>query len=51
MTFISDFFFLKCNGVGGNIKNEVENAVIAKIADSEPVSIHCAEDVKNVIEN
>ena len=39
-----------CDGVGGNIKNQVENAVLAKIADSEPVSIHCAEDVKNVIE-
>ena len=39
-----------CDGVGGNLKTEVENAVLAKIADSEPVSLHTAEDIKNVLE-
>ena len=39
-----------CDGVGGNLKTEVENAVLAKIADSEPISLHTAEDIKNVLE-
>lgn len=39
-----------CDGVGGNIKTQVENAMLNDFGNKEVESIHTAEDVKKVIE-
>ena len=40
-----------CDGVGGNIKTEVENALLRRHGEKDLRTIHSAEDVKEVIEN
>ena len=40
-----------CDGVGGNIKTEVENALLRRHGERDLRTIHSAEDVKQVIEN
>ena len=39
-----------CDGVGGNIKTQVESAMLAMFGDKETNSIHSVQDVKKVIE-
>ena len=39
-----------CDGVGGNIKTEVENALLKRHGEKDLRTIHSAEDVKDVIE-
>ena len=39
-----------CDGVAGNIKTQVENAMLNYFGNKEVESIHSAEDVKKVIE-
>ena len=40
-----------CDGVGGNIKTEVENALLRRHGKRDIRTTHSAEDVKKVIEN
>ena len=40
-----------CDGVGGNIKTQVENALLKCHGEKDMRPIHCAEDVKDLIEN
>ena len=40
-----------CDGVGGNIKTQVESALLKRHGEKEMRSIHSAEDVKDLIEN
>ena len=39
------------DGVGGNIKTQVENALLKRHGEKDMRPIHCAEDVKDLIEN
>ena len=40
-----------CDGVGGNINTQVENALLKRHGEKDMRPIHCAEDVKDLIEN
>ena len=40
-----------CDGVGGNIKTQVEGALLKRHGENDMRPIHSAEDVKEVIEN
>ena len=40
-----------CDGVGGNIKTQVESALLKRHGEKDMRSIHSAEDVKDLIQN
>ena len=40
-----------CDGVGGNIKTQVESALLKRHGEKDMRSIHSAEDVKDLLQN
>ena len=39
-----------CDGVGGNIKIQVEEIMLQNYGENDMRQIHCVKDVKNIIE-